>query len=472
MWNLNRWACVAVLTLINGLAFAQGSTEYGSGLKIAFNKEETKYLRIVLWNQIWLRHMQLNPGSLINDEPRTNTWDIGARRIRLLAFAQLSPRYLIITHVGINNQTFATGGDPGSSGTGPLGAGKKPQVFFHDAWNEYAVIPEVDYATHEKNKFQLYVGGGLHYWWGISRMSSASTVNFLTIDAPIINWPLVEVSDQFVRQYGVYAKGRLGKISYSIALNKPFATNVAPTFDVVQNERVAVDNNDDPSPALTGYFDYQFFHQESNALPYRVGTYVGTQRVFNIGVGFYRHANGTKSIDGQGLIEQHNITLGGLDVFADLPVGNPEKNAAITAYAVLYHYDFGPNYWRALGVMNPSTAFDSSLPLDNRTLNGPGNGRVFVGTGNLFYTQAGYLIPKFKNERVRFQPFSAYTWKKLEYLDDDGHYFDFGFNVFFDGHHAKLTTQYSSRPLYYNQGGQRLQQNGRGEWLIQMQIFL
>jgi hypothetical protein len=40
---------------------------------------------------------------------------------------------------GINNQTFINGGAAGTSGTGGYGAGK-PGLFFHDAWNEYAVV--------------------------------------------------------------------------------------------------------------------------------------------------------------------------------------------------------------------------------------------------------------------------------------------------------------------------------------------
>jgi hypothetical protein len=65
------------------------------------------------------------------------------------------------------------------------GAGKKPG-FFHDAWNEYALV------LPERQKFSLTMGGGLHYYMGLSRATMASTLNFLTIDAPIFNWPLIE----------------------------------------------------------------------------------------------------------------------------------------------------------------------------------------------------------------------------------------------------------------------------------------
>lgn len=379
---------------------------------------------------------------------------------------------MIVTHFGINNQTFASGGGSGTGGTGPYGAGKKPQLFFHDAWNEYAVIPAIHPVNGKKNKYNLYIGGGLHYWWGISRMSSASTLNFMTIDAPFFNWPLVEVSDQFVRQFGLYAKGRLGKLKYSVAVNKPFATNQTPVFDLIKQRRVAVDNNGDARAAVQGYFDYQFFDQESNILPFRVGTYLGTKKVLNIGAGFYHNAHGTKSVDGNGVFEKHDITLLGADVFADLPIGSASRNMAFTAYGVFYRYNFGPNYWRTLGIMNTASGFDPSMPVTERTLNGPGDARFFVGTGNIAYVQASLLLPKGPESKLRIQPFGAYTRKQLQYLDDTGNFFDIGANLFIHGHHAKITSQYSIRPLYFLRNGKRVQEGNRGDLLLQLQIFL
>jgi hypothetical protein len=45
---------------------------------------------------------------------------------------------MILTHFGINNQTFTNGGAVGTSGTDTVL--EKPGLFFHDAWNEYAVV--------------------------------------------------------------------------------------------------------------------------------------------------------------------------------------------------------------------------------------------------------------------------------------------------------------------------------------------
>jgi hypothetical protein len=41
---------------------------------------------------------------------------------------------MIVTHFGINNQTFTNGGAAGSSGTGGYGP-EKTRIFF-DAWND------------------------------------------------------------------------------------------------------------------------------------------------------------------------------------------------------------------------------------------------------------------------------------------------------------------------------------------------
>ncbi len=460
-----------LLLIVSQVIFSQGSPDYGSGMKFNLNAEGTRYMRFITWGQIWVRSQQNNPGSVINGEVKNNTWDIGARRLRMITYAQISPRYLILAHVGINNQTFAGGGGFGSSGTGPSGVGKKPQIFFHDVWNEYAVIPAKDPKSGKNNKYNLYMGAGLHYWLGISRMTSASTLNFLAIDAPIFNWPLIEVSDQFMRQFGIYAKGKLGKLNYSVSINKPFATNNTPQFDLIKG-RVATDNNGDAKASLQGYFDYQFLDQEANILPFRVGTYAGTKRVFNIGAGFYHNKDATKSADVSGRIEKHNINLLGADIFADVPFGVNSNNMAVTAYSVFYHYNFGPNYWRTLGIMNTSTGFDPAMPAANRTLNGPGDARMFVGTGTIFYTQAGILLPKGKSNKCRIQPFAAYTRKKFDYLDEAGNYFDAGANFFLDGHNAKITTQYSTRPVYYLRSGKNVIDGKRREWLLQLQVYL
>lgn len=466
-------SCFAIVFLIGiaSVCFSQGSDNYGKGLRVELDESGNKYVRFIMWNQIWMRSTANNPNSLVNDDPSNHTLDVGARRLRFLAYAQITPRFLFLTHFGINNQTFNSGGGSGTSGTGGYGAGKKPQLFFHDAWGEFAVIPTQNTRLNKANPVSLFIGSGMHYWNGISRMTSGSTLNFLAIDAPIFNWPLVDVSDQFARQFGVYAKGTAARLNYSLAVNKPFATNQDPLYDELKGPQ-AVDNSGNPDLSVQGYFDYQFLDKEIMTLPFRVGTYMGTRRVLNVGAGFYHAGDATKSLTSTGTVQSHNINLFGVDVFADLPFGPKEKKMAFTGYAVYYDYDFGPNYIRTVGIMNPSNAFAAGTT--NNAIQGPGNSRFLLGTGSIFYAQAGLLLPKLNPDRKssRLQPFVAYTNKKLDYLDETGHYFDFGANIFIDGHHAKITPQYSTRPLYYQDAGRRVVNGNRGEFLIQLQVYL
>ncbi|MCZ8145784.1 porin [Flavobacterium sp.] len=444
------------------LSFAQGSPDYGGGLKFNLNTEGSKYMRFIAWNQIWARSSELNPGTMIGEQGATKQEDIGLRRLRILAYAQISPRYMIVTHIGINNQTFINGGAAGSQNTGGYGAGKKPGLFFHDAWNEYAVV-----LPKENKPFSLSVGAGLHYYMGLSRMTMSSTLNYMTIDAPIFNWPLIENSDQFARQMGIFVKGKYNRLEYRMSINKPFATNVTPVNVTDPNVAVAVDNNNNARWSKAGYFEYQFFDKESNLLPFKVGTYLGTKKMFNIGAGFYTAPSGTKT-SVNGVTERHDINLFSGDVFLDLPVGDKAKKAAITAYSVLYDYDFGPNYLRNIGIMNEGVV-DNTYS-GTRALAGPGNLQPMVGSGTIWYTQAGYLIPnKDEKPKVRVQPFAAYTYKDFDALKKASSQFDIGTNFFLDGHHAKITAQYSTRPVYT--AVDKID-SYKGEILVQLQIYL
>ncbi|EOZ96589.1 hypothetical protein A33Q_2359 [Indibacter alkaliphilus LW1] len=436
-------------------------------LTLSLSDDGTKYVRFLVWNQIWARATQNNPGTLnVNGNAAPRTSDIGIRRARFLAYAQVSPRFLVLTHWGINNQTFTNGGVPGGGLTGNPGqipvnvdpesglgsasgmSAKKPQMFFHDVWTEFKVSEAI------------YLGAGLHYWNGISRMSSHSTLSFMTIDAPIFNWPLIELTDQFARQFGFYAKGQFSKWDYRLALNKPFSVGAGGRFDEVRQTPQA-NNLVNDNWATQGYIAYQFLETENNKLPFFVGSYLGTKKVFNLGAGWHYHPKATSSNSVDGTQNLHDITLLGMDAFLDLPI-NPISGTALTAYAVFYNYDFGPNYIRNVGIMNVGFGAGSSQ-------NGAGNAQPTIGTGNIFYTQAGYLLPKsILEDHGRLQPFAAFTYKNFDYFDTGSSQYDFGINYYINGHQAKITAQYSTRPVFQN-----YRTNGSaGEFILQTHLFL
>ena len=198
------------------------SVPYGAGMKVNISPDGSKYLRFLAWSQIWSRYTENNsntqraPGKLQSDQ-----FDFAVRRSRLIILAQLNPRFLIYTHFGINNQTAESGG------FAPAVDGKKPQLFIHEAVVEYKL-----------NKY-VSLGAGLHYQNGLSRLTRSSTVNFLTMDAPLTNWTTIDAIDQFARGIGAYAKGRAGKLDYVFSVNESMLTNQTGGFSTAAGLGVA-----------------------------------------------------------------------------------------------------------------------------------------------------------------------------------------------------------------------------------------
>ena len=76
---------VVVASLVTTvIAIAQGSAEYGKGLKLEFDDAENKFVRFVFWNQFWAGPVQNNPGTVINGEATETSTLMGARRSHTL----------------------------------------------------------------------------------------------------------------------------------------------------------------------------------------------------------------------------------------------------------------------------------------------------------------------------------------------------------------------------------------------------
>jgi hypothetical protein len=359
-------------------------------LTLKLSEDGSKYVRFITWHQFWVTFRQ--PGEDFSDI----TSEFRLRRSRFLAFAQVSPRFLILTHFGLNNLT--------AGGMDALGHQAPAQLFMHDAWAEFKVADKA-----------LYVGAGLHYWNGISRLTNQSTLNIMTLDAPRFNWATIGTSDQFARHLGIYAKGKLGKLDYRVAVNEP----ISLSLDRVNNLKAAVDTavyDGNNRKIVSGYFNYQFGDQESNKLPYMVGTYLGKKSVFNIGAGFFYHPEGSMSLNTNGAEVFNDVLLWSADVFVDRPVGN--SGAAISAYLAYYNFDFGPNY-QLLGTSD------------------------VVATGNVVYGQLGYALPQFSSGH-RIMPYVTYSNRSIDAASDAANTLGVGFNYFILGHNAKITTEFNS----------------------------
>lgn len=386
--------------LFSAFTFAQGSPDYGGGLKVIINEDGSKYFRIISWAQFWAQHNSDRPLDGNGNEQADLNFSV--RRARVLMYAQISKDFLILTHFGLNSLN--------ADNMSPTGTKDASQLFFHDVWAQYNLGK--DHA----------IGGGLHYWNGISRLNNQSTLNMMTLDNQRQAWATLGLSDQFARHLGVYLKGNLGKLQYRLSLNEAETNNLQVTTTPVNGGAATYTGrrllgSKDAGKVYAGYFEYGFLDSESNFLPYKVGTYLGTKKVFNVGAGFFMHPKGAVIADATGNLSGEDVSIFAVDAFYDAPIGT--NGGALTAYALYQNTDYGKDF--TLG-----TTYE---------------------TGSMLHAHVGYVLPV--KLKTKFQPYISFDDRKIDALNDNASQFGIGTNMFLSGHHAKLTLEYQS--LKYTQ---------------------
>ncbi len=377
--------------LLPGVAGAQEKPEVNHSYKpltVKLDDSGSKYVRFIIWHQMWATTNNLaNEGSKFQLTP-------SIRRSRMLAYAQVSPRFLILTHFGLNNlspDNLTTLGNNGDA----------PQMFLHDAWTEFKVSKGEG----------LHLGAGLHYWNGLTRLSSASTLNFMTMDQPrpFAPWHSLGYGDQFARHLGVYAKGELGKLDYRVSINSPsrvaigngasFSSRSSVSYDGVNK----VDEQNEPTGngVYQGYFRYNLWDAESTKLPFNVGTYLGSKRVLALGAGFYLHPKGAYDNANSSHVHVGHFAA---DAYLDIPT----QAGCVNAYLALMNFNYGEHYV----------------------------GR-WAGTGTSLYGQFGYYM-----KATKLMPYISYQVGDYEGFDENLTAYDIGANYFINGHHAKISLEY------------------------------
>jgi hypothetical protein len=379
-----------------GIMYSQGAPDYDGGYKVKFDEDGKKYFRILSWAQV--------QGTYSADVPEdVSPFIFNLRRARVLMYAQLNEKFLILTHFGLNNLNSNT--------LSPLGTGEGSQLFFHDAWVQYNLTKD-----HS-------VGAGLHYFNGISRLNNQSTLNMLTLDNNRQSWSTLGLSDQFARHVGFFGKGNFGKFQYQLAINNAITDGLDAREPEEGGSAVyggrRILGSRDAGMVYAGYFDYNFLEQESNFLPYKVGTYLGAKRLFNLGAGFFYHPNGSVTLDGTEL-NGEDVSIFAIDAFYDAPVS--DKGGAITAYATFQTNDYGRDY-----------LFSA------------------YGTGTMVYGHVGYV---FNGDvtKTRFQPYVSYGSNSYDAVSENRNVFGIGANAYFKGHHSKLTLEYKNESFIENTG--------------------
>lgn len=436
---------VTLLFLLQGFTtFSQAekvrNKDFPTELRYSFGDDDKRYVKATFLAQVWGRYTDNNPGTTLYGFSEPTSFDMGLRRVRMQVYGQLTDRIFFYTQFGQNNLS--------SSGE------RKQGLFFHDALGEFKVYKDV-----------LSLGGGLSAWTGASRYSAPSIGNILTLDAPLYQQYTADVSDQFVRKLSIYAKGKIGKLDYRLILSDPMAIPVSsaqPGFGISETSRFSPEP---PNAQFHGYIMYQFMDQESNTTPYNPGTYLGKKSIFNIGFGFVNQADAMWHTEGTDTVRS-NLNLLSADVFFEKPL-HSEKRNAITAYAAFTLSDYGENYLRNVGVMNPATGNN-----DTTIINGAGNAFPMGGTGNTLYAQVGYLFRKNLLKKLgTLQLFGATQISTYDAVDETMVMYEGGLNWLIDGQRAKLSLAYQSRPVFEITGLNTNTESGRNGMLVmQLQV--
>lgn len=433
------------------VAIAQSGTEK-QALKYNLNDDGSHYLQATLLNQTWLRYNQSNPGTMADGVARDNTLDIGLRRTRIQMFGQITDKVFIYMQFGQNNfnAQYATG------------ANRKVAAFFHDALCEYKV----------SQGNQLKIGGGLTIANGLSRFSQPSVGTILTMDVPVFAQATVDQTDEFARKLSLYARGQVGHFDYRFAYSDPFPiTSSGASLPAINADATFAQKG--RHPQLQGYVAYQFFEHEPHTTPYMAGTYLGSKKVFNIAAGAIYQQDAMWKLGAAGDTAYQNMMLIAAESYLDMPL-NKEKKTAISAYAGYFHTNYGTNYLRYNGAMNPANG--TSLTAANSISGkGPlyGNTLPMFGTGNVVYAQAGYLLPTGWLPRgAQLLPYVSATIAKFDKLDGLGtQTYDAGVNYLLNGHKAKFTLDLQNRPTYGVSAGKIVAGDRKNCVTLQYQIY-
>jgi hypothetical protein len=420
-------------------------------LKINLNEDGSHYFQFTVMNQTWVRFNQNNPGTLVEGVPKENSFDIGLRRTRLQMFGQLTDKVFIYFQFGMNNFNAQYN----------IGSNRKFASFFHDALCEYKV----------SNGNQLKLGGGLTIANGLSRFSQPSVSSIMTMDVPVFAQATVDQTDEFSRKLSIYARGQVGKFDYRFILSDPFpiTSNGAALPALSANANFAqLGHQLQPQ----GYLIYQFFEHENATTPYMTGTYLGKKKVFNIAVGgiFQKDAM-WKTGEATDTVYQ-DMKLFAVESFLDMPLSS--KQDAISAYAGFFNTDYGTNYLRYNGLMNPASGTNLTSA-NSITGHGPtfGNSYPMFGTGKVIYSQVGYLFPEnFLKMKSRFMPYASFTGAKFDRLNGLWtNTINAGINCLVNGHKSKFTLDWQNRPTYDVVSNEVVKGKRLNSVTLQYQIF-
>lgn len=413
-------------------------------LKFNLSEDGKRFFQVVFLNQTWVRYTENNEGTTIQNERQNEVFDIGLRRTRIQMFGQITDRVFLYFQFGQNNFNAQYN----------IGNNRKFAAFFHDAFCEYKVT--------ESNA--LKIGAGLTIANGLSRFSQPSIGTIMTMDVPVTLQASVDQTDEFSRKLSLVFRGQISKLDYRVSISNPFpiTSNGQALPPLSQNATFTQKGH---TLQYQTYLVWQFFEHEPHNTPYMTGTFLGKKKVWNVAVGAISQNKAMwRKEANQNDTTYQDMLLLGIESFLDMPL--KKAGMAISAHLGYYNYNFGTNYLRYNGLMNPAsgTVATNAFTGVGATF---GNAYPMFGSGSFWYGQAGFL---FQN---RFQPYVSLLSAHWERIGQQTNVWNMGVNWLINQHRAKLSLNYENRPTYsLNSQNQAVSTGNKGAWILQYQITI
>jgi hypothetical protein len=423
-------------------------------LRLKLNEDGSHYIKFNVLGQLWFRDNKSNPGTTVLKEPKSNTFDVGIRRLRFQFLGQFTDHAFFYIHFGQDNFNFLSS--------------RKFIPFIQDALAEYRI---------KKGNEVLIFGGGLTIASGLSRFTQPQLPNIMSVDVPVFLLPTFDLTDQAARKLSLYARGQVGKLDYRVVLSNPFPVTTSGTslpalsqagYPLTSNSNFAQRGN---HLQYQGLFIWNLLEREPHILLFMPGTYYGNKKVLNLEGGFITQKNATWSSKDSGqTADYHSLTCWSVAVFYDAPI-NKNKGTAVNAYIGYFNTQYGLGYMRYIGVMNPADG-----PAGSATYfpGSQGNSFPMYGTGNVIYSQFGYLLKKdlLGENNGTLMPYATLQTAKYDRLDKQMTVFNIGTNWFLNQNTSKVSVDYQNRPVYSLAGNNLIRNSSRkGQLVLQYQFF-
>lgn len=404
----------ALLIGMSQTAEAQKKNDFDNpALTHYLNEQHSRYISFSGYAELWARYAQLNPGSMINNDAKSDVSDLSLRRVRVKMTYKPTEKLMFVLQGGTTNVNVTAKGSN-----------------YFDLLDAYA-----EYSFNDKIAF----GAGRSTWRGLSRFTTGP-LNTLLYDLPAYATSNAGATDYTVRELSAYIKGQLGKFDYRLVVADPYTMATAEP-----KPNVSTFSKNSPHKDFSGYFRYAFLDTENISTPFNSGTYVGKKNVLSLGAGFDYIHNALWHQDAAKNTVNDDMKSFAVDLFYDAPL-NKEKGTSVSAYAMAMHNDYGPNYVRYVGTNNPATSVDASLA----SLNGAGNAMPVIGTGNTYYLQLGGTLPYLNKEKknLQLQPAVGVQLSDLKGLHDNAVIYDAGISLLMNGMSSRFTFDAQNRPVF------------------------